>query len=102
MAEAFTCPITCEIIKEPVSSKYGHLFEKEAVENWVKKHHTCPLTQKPLELSDLFPQYAVKAAIKQYLLLQENINAGKVKIDVKEESKEPVVDEVKMMNMTMG
>ncbi len=60
------------------------------------------MTQKPLELSDLFPQYAVKAAIKQYLLLQENINAGKVKIDLKEESKEPAVDEVKMMNMTMG
>jgi hypothetical protein len=55
LAEAFTCPITQEIINEPVTTKYGHLFEKADIELWVEKNHTCPLTQKPLEKSEIYP-----------------------------------------------
>ncbi len=107
LAEAFTCPITQQIIKEPVSSKFGHLYEKEAIEDWISKHHTCPLTNQKLELNELFPQYAVKTAIQQYIKLNESIVSGRLQIDkstcrVVEESKDEVVDEVKMMNMTMS
>lgn len=93
LAEAFTCPITSEIIKEPVTSKYGHLFEKAAIEEWIDKNHKCPMTQKPLERTDLFAQFAVKSAIEQYVKLNESINNGKIKIGKNEESKEVPEDE---------
>ena len=35
MGEALTCSITCSIIAEPVTSKYGHNYEKGAIEEWI-------------------------------------------------------------------
>jgi len=78
MIEAFHCPISQELIVEPVSSKYGHLYEKAEIERWVNKYKTCPMTNQPLELSDLYPQFAVKAAIAEYKKLQEKIDSGEI------------------------
>jgi len=50
-----------------VTSKYGHLFEKAAIYEWIAKNHTCPMTNEPLEVSDLFENFAVKAAIQQFI-----------------------------------
>jgi hypothetical protein len=35
-------------MKDPVMTKYGHLFERKAIEDWIKKTGKCPLTQKAL------------------------------------------------------
>ena len=51
---------------DPVMTKYGHLFEKSAIEDWVKKHKKCPLTDQPLTLQEIFPAFAVKGAIMEY------------------------------------
>lgn len=102
MAEAFTCPITQELIKDPVTSKYGHLFEKAAIYEWIAKNHSCPMTNKPLEVTDLFENFAVKAAIQQFIQLNDSINAGTIK--VAEESKEGTKanEAFKKMNATMN
>ena len=44
LIESFHCPITQQLMVEPVSSKYGHTYEKAAIERWVAKYHTCPMT----------------------------------------------------------
>ena len=48
--------------------------------DWVDKNHKCPMTNKPLERDDLYEQYAVKAAILQFLALNEQLNKGTVKL----------------------
>jgi len=55
LLEAFHCPISQQLIEDPVGSKYGHVYEKKEIERWVEKYHTCPMTNQPLELSELFP-----------------------------------------------
>ena len=52
-------------------TKYGHLFERKAIEDWVKKNRTCPMTKKELDLDDIFPAYAVKEAIQEYVKKHE-------------------------------
>ena len=47
-------------------TKYGHLFEKSAIHEWVDKYQRCPLTNKPLSHEDIFPAYSVKSAIDEY------------------------------------
>lgn len=42
--ESFLCPITQQVMTDPVLTKYGHLFERKAIEDWLKSHNTCPLT----------------------------------------------------------
>jgi len=69
----FTCPLSQCLIKEPVATKYGGLFEKIEIERWVRKHHTCPTTKQPLEHTDLFHALAAKAAIQEFLKLDKNL-----------------------------
>lgn len=49
------CPITGLPISDPVKigSEGKQFFEKWALENWVKKHKTCPLTRKTVGLNDI-------------------------------------------------
>jgi hypothetical protein len=42
--DAFICPITQEIMRDPVMTKYGHCFEKRVIETWVSEKGKCPLT----------------------------------------------------------
>mmetsp|Transcript_517 Transcript_517/g.564 ORF Transcript_517/g.564 Transcript_517/m.564 type:complete len:101 (-) Transcript_517:30-332(-) len=65
--ESFLCPITQQIMKDPVMTKYGHLYERTAIEAWIDKNNACPMTSKPLTREDIFPAYAVKNAIQEYI-----------------------------------
>lgn len=69
--EAFHCPISREIMREPVMTPYGHCFEEEWISHWLKTHHSCPLTKKHLILTDLSPCEPLKAAIQQLILLRK-------------------------------
>ena len=64
--ESFLCPITQELMKDPVRTPYGHAFERENIELWITKHANCPITRQPLRKEDLMPDYTVKSAITEY------------------------------------
>lgn len=47
------CAIDGKILGTPLRSPYGHLFEKETLENWVKMCGSmCPVTGQPLRIDD--------------------------------------------------
>jgi len=63
----FICPITRDIMLEPVVDREGHTFERAAIEHWVVEHHnTCPISRAPLELADLVPNRALHDAIERF------------------------------------
>ena len=43
-ADTFTCPITRQIFRKIVMAEDKHLYEKSAIKQWFKKHHTSPMT----------------------------------------------------------
>ena len=63
--ESLTCPITMETVEEPATTVYGHLYELSALREWVRQKGTCPLTQKPLTVDQIYPQYALKDTIAE-------------------------------------
>ncbi|GKZ00513.1 hypothetical protein MPSEU_001003700 [Mayamaea pseudoterrestris] len=65
--EDFVCPITNEIMQDPVLSKYGHSYERSAIVEWLAAHsNTCPLTRRTMHLSDLITHPTLRAAIRQW------------------------------------
>ena len=62
----FRCPITLEVMKEPVNTKYGHAFEKSAIEAQIEKYGRCPVTNLPLSKKDIIPNFTLKNAIEEY------------------------------------
>ncbi len=65
--QAFICPITLSIMKDPYSDSDGNSYEKEAIFNWVNIHHTSPITRNPLTIDSLVPNRALKDLIDNYL-----------------------------------
>ena len=57
-----TCSMTGATLSQPVvSSKSGHLFEKSAIEKHLSTFPYCPITNQPLEPTDLVEVVCVKA-----------------------------------------
>nr|GEW60177.1 U-box domain-containing protein 44-like [Tanacetum cinerariifolium] len=47
---SFYCPITQEVMVDPVETSSGHTFERSAIEKWLKDgSDKCPLTMIPLD-----------------------------------------------------
>jgi hypothetical protein len=53
--DAFVCPLTKQVMRDPVTLENGQTFEREAIEKWFKeckesgRKLVCPLTQKELK-----------------------------------------------------
>jgi hypothetical protein len=50
--DMITCPITGDIIKDPIKLNY-HYYEKESLLFWLSKKNTDPLTNLPIKENDL-------------------------------------------------
>ncbi|OMJ71947.1 hypothetical protein SteCoe_29710 [Stentor coeruleus] len=61
------CPISQELMTDPVMTPYGHCFQRKNIEAWLSNHKTCPLTNNPLEISQLVPCYTVKAIVEEHI-----------------------------------
>lgn len=46
--EKYYCPITHLVMRDPVSAEDGHIYEKEALKEWVSHKKTSPLTNEPM------------------------------------------------------
>lgn len=64
--EPYLCPISKEIMEDPVVTPYGHSFERKSIVEVINKNGLCPFTRKKLEIKDLIPNYTLKTAIENY------------------------------------
>eukprot|EP00980_Cylindrotheca_fusiformis_P027143 scaffold19016_cov147-Cylindrotheca_fusiformis.AAC.7 len=58
-----TCPITGELLVEPVIDHEGNTYEKEAILSWLQRSATSPITRNPLTPDQLFPNRALQELI---------------------------------------
>ncbi|XP_036900545.1 WD repeat, SAM and U-box domain-containing protein 1 isoform X4 [Sturnira hondurensis] len=66
--DEFICPITRELMQDPVIASDGYSYEKEAMENWIsKKKRTSPMTNLVLPSAVLIPNRTLKMAIDRWL-----------------------------------
>jgi hypothetical protein len=65
--EEFLCPITGDIMKDPVSDNQGISYERKEIEEWLKRGNTTsPVSRQPLQLSDLRPNIALRKLIEDW------------------------------------
>ncbi|KAM9011968.1 WD repeat, SAM and U-box domain-containing protein 1 isoform 2-T3 [Ara ararauna] len=70
--DEFLCPITRELMKDPVIAADGYSYEKEAIENWINsKRRSSPMTNLPLPSPMLTPNRTLKMAISRWLETQQ-------------------------------
>ncbi|EOD05168.1 Hypothetical protein EMIHUDRAFT_220284 [Emiliania huxleyi CCMP1516] len=62
----FICPITTEIMVEPVVAADGQSYERTAIERWLATKSTSPLTGGELEHSILIPNHNLRRTIREW------------------------------------
>lgn len=85
---SFVCPLTMEIMEDPVMDQCGHTFERNAILHWIQQSQNnnnnhnettaasttvavvssscCPISHKPLHVSDLQYNYTLAERIEKW------------------------------------
>ena len=62
---AHQCCITYQTMTDPVVDADGHTYEREAIVQWLRVHHTSPMTRRSMTIDELRPNRAVLDAISE-------------------------------------
>ena len=66
--DEFLCPITREVMKDPVIAEDGYTYERSAIVAWMEKGKTSsPMTNGLLNTKQLTPNRSLKMLIQRYL-----------------------------------
>jgi Mg-chelatase subunit ChlD len=63
----FYCPITGDLLVDPVIDIEGNTYERRAIESWLVKNGTSPITRMPMTIADLRPNRSLRSAIEEEL-----------------------------------
>ena len=67
--EALQCPITLELMTDPVTVATGQTYDRASIKKWIKSGcRTCPVTGERLRSAELVPNVAARGVIEQLLL----------------------------------
>ncbi|KAK4265027.1 hypothetical protein QN277_026132 [Acacia crassicarpa] len=62
--EELRCPLSLQLMYDPVIIVSGHTYERVCIEKWFSDgHNTCPQTQQKLDHLLLIPNYCVKGLV---------------------------------------
>ena len=67
----YLCPITKQIMKDPVIAFDGYCYERSAIETYLKLHNKSPITGDEAQYIIVFPNHRLKAEIVKYI--EENV-----------------------------
>jgi Mg-chelatase subunit ChlD len=60
-----------DIMTDPVIGNDGHTYERAAITEWLTNHHASPMTRRPMALTDIQPNFALRGAIERWKLANE-------------------------------
>ncbi|XP_028768740.1 U-box domain-containing protein 21-like [Neltuma alba] len=63
----FRCPITLDLMRDPVTLSTGITYDRDSIEKWVESgNRTCPVTNQPLISFDMIPNHAIRRMIQDW------------------------------------
>ncbi|KAF5727717.1 U-box domain-containing protein 11-like [Tripterygium wilfordii] len=63
----FLCPISLELMRDPVIVATGQTYERSYIQRWIDSGNaTCPKTQQKLENLTLTPNYVLRSLVTQW------------------------------------
>ena len=64
--QEFCCPITSDIMDDPVVCEDGHSYEREAIARWLTTSTTSPMTRETLRSGELTPNFCLRNLIRDW------------------------------------
>ena len=69
--ESFICPLTLEMMTDPVTAADGHSYECSAITAWLRNSALSPLTGEQLPHKQLTRSHALRNAIQEHVQLKK-------------------------------
>lgn len=89
---SFYCPITRDVMVDPVETSSGQTFERSAIEKWFADgNKLCPLTTVPLDTSVLRPNKTLRQSIEEWKDRNTMITIASMKSKLLPENEEEVL-----------
>ena len=65
--DAITCPISGDVMRNPVVNSVGQTYDRSSIEQWLSRGNTTdPNTRQPIT-GQLTPNYVIKTLINSYI-----------------------------------
>jgi Mg-chelatase subunit ChlD len=64
--ESFLCPLTQQPMQDPVMDPEGTTYERAAIEDWLGRNPTSPITRTAMTKKDLIPNRSLREAIEEH------------------------------------
>lgn len=80
----FICPITQDIMKDPVVAADGRTYERAAIVEWINKEHRSPITNAALSVEFLVPNFSLRDIMEKagYTCVAAHMNSPPVHMEV--------------------
>ncbi|KAI3750979.1 hypothetical protein L2E82_21948 [Cichorium intybus] len=90
--QSFYCPITGDVMEDPVETPSGHSFERYAIEKWLaEENSSCPVTKTPLKVSALRTNKTLRQSIEEWRDRNTMIFIGSMKSQILSNEDEEVI-----------
>jgi hypothetical protein len=67
----YVCPLTLQVMNEPMNDGCGHCFDRDAIVAWLEYHEMCPISRKPITRRELRPSRALRSRIQKWKRLHD-------------------------------
>ncbi|TVU28448.1 hypothetical protein EJB05_19965, partial [Eragrostis curvula] len=75
----FLCPISLEMMRDPVTGPTGITYDRGSVEAWLERGRaTCPVTGRPLRAEELVPNHATRRVIQEWCVANRGLGVERV------------------------
>lgn len=61
------CPITHDIMQDPVIASDGHTYDRPAIQQWFQSKETSPLTNQALSDTRLVPNLLIVSILEDFV-----------------------------------
>ncbi|CAK9238419.1 unnamed protein product [Sphagnum jensenii] len=71
----FTCPISLDLMSDPVTLSTGMTYDRASIEQWLGDgHNTCPATNQVLVTQDLIPNHTLRRLIQDWCVTNSEVS----------------------------
>lgn len=96
--QSFFCPITGDIMRDPVETSSGFTFEREAIEKWLAMGNSlCPLTKTPLSKLSVRPNRTLRQSIEEWRNRNIMISIASMKPEIQSKNEQEVLHSLKIL-----
>ncbi len=76
----FMCPISMDLMTDPVIGSDGHTYERSAITEWLQTNTVSPLTRQYMSITNIQPNFALRNAIERWKLSNDPVPDSPVQL----------------------